>query len=133
MQAMPLARRPMRWTTRGPRWAGLALLYLATSGAAAPQQAPAPQKNSFRLPSGFEIEQIAGPPLVQYPLFACLDDAGRLYVAEGTGTNLPGTELVKIKRGKVTLLEDADGDGKYDSAKTFAEGLVFPQGVLWHN
>ena len=56
-----------------------------------------------------------------------------MYVAEGTGTNLPGAELVKLNLGKITLLEDTDGDGRFDKAKTFADKLVFPQGVLWHD
>ena len=73
------------------------------------------------------------PPLIHYPLFACFDDEGRLYVAEGTGKNLPGTELVKLNLGKITRLEDTDGDGKFDKSVTFADGLVFPQGVLWHD
>ncbi|MBS0264581.1 MAG: HEAT repeat domain-containing protein [Planctomycetes bacterium] len=88
---------------------------------------------SFRLPRGVKIEKVAGPPLIQYPLFACFDDAGRLYVAEGTGTNLPGTELVPRKLGKITRLTDTDGDGQFDESVTFADKLVFPQGVLWHD
>src|SRR4029077_7859226 len=88
---------------------------------------------SFRLPAGMTIEKDAGSPLLLFPLFACFDDEGRLYVAEGTGKNLPGTELVKLNLGKITRLEDTDGDGKFDKSTTFADGLVFPQGVLWHD
>src|SRR3954451_21961687 len=95
-----------------------------------PKAAPAPR---FRAPPGFVVEKVAGPPLVRYPLFAAFDDRGRLFVAEGTGTNLPGTELVKIKKGRILLLEDTDGDGKFDTSKVFADQLVFPQGVLWHD
>src|SRR3990172_2313093 len=98
----------------------------------AAQRNPA-AKESFRVPPGLVVEKVAGPPLIQYPLFGCLDDQGRLYVAEGTGTNLPGTELVKLQQGRVTLLEDTDGDGAFDASKTFADKLVFPQGVLWHD
>jgi putative heme-binding domain-containing protein len=89
--------------------------------------------SSFRVPAACVVELVAGEPLIQYPLFACFDDRGRLYVAEGTGTNLPGAELVKLNLGKITLLEDTDGDGRFDKAKTFADKLVFPQGVLWHD
>ncbi len=88
---------------------------------------------SFRVPPGMVVEKVAGQPLVHYPLFACFDDRGRLYVAEGTGKNLPGTELVKLNLGRITVLEDTDGDGRFDKSTTFADGLVFPQGVLWHN
>ena len=44
-----------------------------------------------------------------------------------------GDELVKLNLGKITRLEDTDGDGKFDKSMTFADGLVFPQGVLWHD
>jgi hypothetical protein len=76
---------------------------------------------------------VAGQPLINYPLFACFDDEGRLYVAEGTGLNVPGTELVKKKLGRITCLEDTNGDGQFDKGTLFVDQLVFPQGVLWHD
>jgi putative heme-binding domain-containing protein len=98
---------------------------------------PAPKGPSsrFQVPPGFVVEKVAGPPLVRYPLFAAFDDRGRLFVAEGTGTNLPGPELLKLKKqlGRITLLEDTDGDGVFDKASTFADDLTFPTGVLWHD
>ena len=87
----------------------------------------------FQVPPGFVVERVAGPPLVRYSLFAAFDDRGGLYVAEGTGTNLPGPELVPKKLGRITLLEDTDGDGTFDKSTPFAEELIFPQGVLWHD
>jgi putative heme-binding domain-containing protein len=98
----------------------------------APRKEPAPR---FQLPPDFVIEKVAGPPLIKYPLFACFDDRGRLFVAEGTGTNLPGAELLKLKKqlGRITLLEDTHGDGHFDKATTFADDLTFPTGVLWHD
>jgi putative heme-binding domain-containing protein len=93
-------------------------------------EAPKPE---FHVPPGFTVEKVAGPPLVRYPLFACFDDRGRLFVAEGTGTNLPGEELRKKQLGRILLLEDKDGDGTFDTSKVFADGLVAPQGVLWHD
>lgn len=106
-----------------------ALIGLALFAAVASAQ-PAPR---FQLPKGFVVEQVAAPPLVRYPLFACFDDHGRLYVAEGTGTNLPGADLAKKPMGRILVLEDKDGDGKFDTSRVFADGLVFPQGVLWHD
>ncbi len=96
----------------------------ATAGDAAPR---------FQAPKGFVVEQVAGPPLVRYPLFACFDHEGRLYVAEGTGINVSGKEIVAKKLGRIVVLEDKDGDGKFDTSRVFADGLVFPQGVLWHD
>jgi putative heme-binding domain-containing protein len=87
----------------------------------------------FVLPEGFVIEPVAGPPLVRYPLFGCFDDVGGLYIAEGTGHSVPGTELVKLNQGKILRLEDTDHDGKFDKSTLYAEGFVSPQGVLWHD
>jgi len=124
---------------RHPRWlrAGfLAYLAVATASiacASEPVHRGASKVPDFQVPPGFVVEKVAGPPLVRYPLFAAFDDQGRLYVAEGTGTNLPGTELRDKKLGRVLRLEDVDGDGKFDTTRVFADGLVFPQGVLWHD
>jgi glucose/arabinose dehydrogenase len=88
---------------------------------------------AFVAPPGFVAERAAGAPLVRYPLFAGFDDRGRLFVAEGAGANLSADELRARKLGRITLLEDRDGDGAFDTSRVFADGLVFPQGVLWHD
>jgi putative heme-binding domain-containing protein len=93
----------------------------------------ATQAPDFRVPPEFIVEKVAAPPLVRYPLFAAFDERGVLYVAEGTGTNLPGAELREKKLGRVLRLVDVDGDGSFDTSTVFADGLVFPQGVLWHD
>jgi glucose/arabinose dehydrogenase len=111
-------------------WAGVtAMLFIAGP---APSQKLDPAAG-YHVPPGFIVEKVAGLPLVRYPLFGAFDDRGRLYVAEGTGTNLHGTELAKKKLGRILLLEDTDDDGRFDTSKVFADNLVFPQGVLWHD
>src|SRR5437899_560648 len=108
---------------------GVALVALWTSQVGGRAGHANPETNArFRVPPGFVVEKVAGAPLIRYPLFACLDDRGRLFVAEGTGTNLPGPELLKLPRqlGKITLLEDTNGDGVFDKASTFADDLTFP-------
>src|SRR5262249_59329187 len=47
----------------------------------------------------------------------------------------PGSELVKQKKqlGRILLLEDTDGDGRFDRSTVFADDLTFPTGVLWHD
>src|SRR5262245_22418661 len=42
---------------------------------------------TLRIPDGFTIEPAAGPPLVDRPITAAFDDAGRLYVADSSGSN----------------------------------------------
>ncbi len=87
----------------------------------------------FRLPPGYEAERVAGPPLVAYPMFASLDDRGRLYVAGSAGRNLHGDELLAKPMDTIRCLEDTDGDGRFDKCTVFAGHLTYPQGVLWHD
>lgn len=114
------------------RWFGTVFVVLLSLQRVEPRTVRAADTTSIRVPFGFTVEEVAGQPLVDYPMMACFDDRGRLFVAEGTGKNVPGTELVKLKLGKITLLEDTDGDGRFDRSNTFVDELVFPQGVLWH-
>lgn len=120
------------------RWSSTALVFVAgtcaTAWADTPSSAAKPKSAAtFQAPPGFVVEKVAGPPLVRYPLFAAFDDRGRLFVAEGTGTNLPGADLRNKKLGRIVLLEDINDDGVFDTSKVFADQLVFPQGVLSHD
>ena len=87
----------------------------------------------FRVPPGFVAERVAGPPLVMHPMFACFDDRGRLYVADSAGVNPSGKALTKNPPHRIRRLEDADGDGRFDTGTVFADKLTYPQGVLWHD
>ena len=110
--------------------------WLAVASAVAADTAP---EKTFvpppiELPPGFQLELAAAPPLVGYPLMACLDDRGFLYVAESDGRNLTKKEdyLRELPRF-IRRLEDVDGDGKYDKSTMFADKMTMPEGGLWHN
>ena len=63
------------------------------------------QKISYpkiKIAQGFEVRLVASDPLVKYPMLACLDDLGRLYVAESDGRNL--TTRAAIERELPVLL-----------------------------
>ncbi len=87
---------------------------------------------SLNVPPGFEIRSVGGPE-VRFPMFATLDDKGRLYVTESSGQDLYA-ELSKQVRGcRIRCLEDRDGDGRYETSRIFADGLVPSMGVAWHD
>ncbi|MEX2577688.1 MAG: PVC-type heme-binding CxxCH protein [Verrucomicrobiales bacterium] len=111
----------------------LAVVLFASSIGNAAEESAGTQPEDFILPEGWSVELIADESLVKYPQFACFDDRGRLYVAEGTGKNLPGPEIEPLKLAKISLLEDTDGDGRFDERTVFADDLVFGSGVLWHD
>jgi putative membrane-bound dehydrogenase-like protein len=107
----------------------IVLSFGAVEGAQEPPGADGP---SIQVPEGFVVERVAGLPLVERPIMACFDDQGRLYVSDSAGVNLKGSELLKDPPHRIRILEDVDGDGKFDKSHVFADKLVFPQGLLWH-
>src|SRR5215470_18872394 len=92
------------------------LLLLLAAGWAMASKTHAVKLNghTFTLPEGFEIELVAGPPLVNRPITADFDEQGRLYVADSSGSNEKVEEQLKKKPHRILRLEDADGDGKFD-------------------
>jgi putative membrane-bound dehydrogenase-like protein len=86
-----------------------------------------------RLPvvlQGFEIEVAAEFPIVERPVVACFDERGRLFVVDSSGANEPFEKLVKNPPHRIVVIEDTDGDGKFDKRTVFVDRLVMPQGVL---
>jgi putative membrane-bound dehydrogenase-like protein len=88
---------------------------------------------SFEVPDGFEVRQVAGPPLVKHPMLGTFDDDGRLFVCASAGLNLDDKELLKQLPNFIRMLEDTNGDGQFDKSTVFADKLTLPSGALWHD
>src|SRR5688572_11612578 len=88
--------------------------------------------NGLRVPDGFLVERVAAWPLVEHPMMAGFDERGRLFIAESAGFNLKADQLLKDLPNRVRLLEDTDGDGRFDKSTIFADRMTMPQGALWH-
>src|SRR6516165_11484194 len=101
-------------------------------GSARPTQQIKLNGHTFTLPGGFDIELIAGPPLVDRPITADFDEQGRLYVADSSGSNEKVDIQLRKKPHRILRLEDTDGDGKFDKRTVFADGMMFPEGTMWH-
>lgn len=89
--------------------------------------------HAFTLPDGFEIRQVAATNVVHRPVNGAVDEAGRLYVTDSSGSTEPPAEQAKDPRWRVIRLEDSDGDGSYDRSVVFADRLPMLQGILWHS
>lgn len=85
---------------------------------------------SFQLAPGFVIEPVATEPLVEKPVCLDFDPAGRIWVCEmrgympdidGKGENKP--------EGRISVLEDSDGDGKADKKTVFLDKVLLPRAV----
>lgn len=106
------------------------VLSILTGGIAAEEVPYRPPE--VRVPEGFAAELAAAPPLVKHPLMAGFDERGRLFVAESAGRNLKRAALEKELPNFVRMLEDTDGDGRFDKSTIFADKMTLPQGALWY-
>jgi putative membrane-bound dehydrogenase-like protein len=86
---------------------------------------------TFTLPEGFTIELAAAPPLVDRPITFDFDEAGRLYVADSSGSNDKVQKQLEERPHRILRLEDTDSDGRYDRHTVFADRMMFPEGTLW--
>ncbi len=89
--------------------------------------------HTFTLPVGFTIEVAAKSPLVNRPIVADFDEQGRLYVADSSGSNENVKEQLRKRPHRIVRLEDTSGNGVFDRSNVFADGMMFPEGVMWHN
>lgn len=92
--------------------------------------APAQAASALQLRHGLVAELIAHEPDVIDPVCAAFDERGRMYVAEMRGYPNKGVGTGDVSSGTIRLLEDSNGDGKYDKSTIFAKGLRFPMGIL---
>ena len=75
-----------------------------------------------------QIEIVAAEPEVIDPVAIQFDEHGRLWVVELS--DYPnGPEPGKPPMSRIKLLEDKDGDGRYETAHIFADKLLFATGV----
>jgi putative membrane-bound dehydrogenase-like protein len=90
---------------------------------------PDAEKATFRLAPGLRIELVAAEPEVESPVACSFDERGRLWVVEMR--DYPnGPAPGKPPEGRIKILEDRDGDGRFETATVFADNLLFANGVL---
>mgnify|MGYP003953076109 CR=1 FL=1 len=80
---------------------------------------------TFDVRPGFRLELMAAEPLVVDPVAVAFDEDNRAYVVEMRDYS----EHREEKLGRVKLLHDDNGDGKFDRATIFAAGFAWPTGV----
>lgn len=75
-----------------------------------------------------KVELVASEPQVVDPVAIRFDERGRLWVVEMS--DYPnGPEPGEKPKSRIRVLRDNDGDGFYETATTFADGLLFANGV----
>jgi putative membrane-bound dehydrogenase-like protein len=90
---------------------------------------PNPSKDlpEMRVQDGFQVELIAKEPDVKQPIAFCFDERGRMWIAEAF--SYPNRQPEGQGKDRITILEDADGNGSFETKKTFCEGLNLVSGI----
>ena len=82
--------------------------------------------NRMTVPDGFTVEVVAAEPDIVNPVAMTFDEQGRIWVTESF--EYPRRSAGK-GRDRIKVLEDPDGDGKYDKVTIFADDLNIPSGI----
>lgn len=98
--------------------------------AQAPMQEKKLQGIGFRFPQGLELELVAAPPMVQWPVVAEWSSEGDLMVVESAGVAGNVEEQSKTRPHRMVRLIDDNKDGVFDRRVVAATDLGLPQGVL---
>jgi putative membrane-bound dehydrogenase-like protein len=79
------------------------------------------------VPEDFTVKLFAGEPDVRQPIAFCLDDRGRVWVAEAY--SYPIRRSDEEAKDRIVIFEDTDGDGVFDKRTVFMEGLNLVSGL----
>ncbi len=92
---------------------------------------PEESMKRLRLPPGFCVELVASEPLIREPVALTWDGNGRMYVVEMRGY-MQDLEATGAKEpvGRISRLEDTNGDGKMDTHSAYLDGLIEPRAIL---
>lgn len=95
-----------------------------------PVRTPAEELATFQIEPGLKVQLVASEPMVQDPVVITFDEDGRLWVVEMRGfmPNMDGTGEEKPV-GRISVLEDTNGDGQMDVSKVYLDSLVMPRAL----
>lgn len=80
---------------------------------------------TMMVPEGFQVTLFAGEPDVKQPIGFCIDDRGRLWVAEAFNYPHHGTK----PGDRILIFEDSDNDGRFDKRTVFYDRLNYVTGI----
>lgn len=92
-----------------------------------PWLSPADEQKAFKLQPGFAINLVAAEPDIQKPLNMQFDEQGRIWLT--CTVEYPYAAKEGEGKDSIRVLEDTDGDGRFEKMTIFAEGLNIPMGI----
>ena len=96
-----------------------------------PAVEPKDSIGTWQVKKGFKLQLAAHEPQVRDPIAICFDERGRMFVCE----MIDYSEMrdVTPHLGRISMLQDKDGDGYYETSQVFADDLPWPTGLIWAN
>jgi putative membrane-bound dehydrogenase-like protein len=91
-----------------------------------PPTEPSAALATFQIKKGFRLELVASEPDVIDPVAMSFDENGRLFVVEMR--DYP--EQRDKRLGRIRMLEDTHGNGRFDKSTIFADDLPWPTAVI---
>jgi len=91
-----------------------------------PPTEPDKAASTLQVREGFRAEIVAHEPLVNSPVAIAFDESGRMFVVEMRDYS----ERRDERLGRIQLLTDENGDGRFDRATVYAQGLPWPTAVI---
>ncbi len=85
---------------------------------------------TFQIEDGFKVQLVASEPMIEDPILIQFDEDGRLWVVEMRGymSDIEGSEEDK-PIGRISILEDENGDGEMDKSTIYLDSLVMPRAL----
>jgi glucose/arabinose dehydrogenase len=87
--------------------------------------------STWQVKKGFKLQLAAHEPQVRDPIAICFDEHGRMFVCEMH--DYSEMREVTPHMGRISMLQDKDGDGYYETSQIFADDLPWPTGLVWAN
>ncbi len=94
-----------------------------------PPVEPAAALSTFKVQPGFRVEQVAAEPLVASPVAMAFDENGRMFVVGMRDYSEQKDDFL----GEIRLLEDTDGDGRFDKSSVYVDKLSWPTAVACYD
>ena len=94
-----------------------------------PGMTPAQSLASVEVAPGYRMELVVAEPNVTSPVAMAFDEFNRLYVVE----MVDYSEKDKAFLGRVRLLTDEDGDGRYEKSQVFLDKLSWPTAITCYD
>lgn len=94
------------------------------------QKSPDEALKSFRTKPGFTVNLVASEPQIVDPVALDFSTDGKLWVLEMCDYPSGMDGNFKVPGGRVKLLEDKNGDGRFEKSTLFLDKLSFPTGLM---